>query len=69
MAYPSKRKIKKILRECQAKVEEMRGPLLELELADVFQELEENNRLEILEQENKYHGTWDWEYDLDPNEL
>ena len=64
----SKRKIKKILRECQAKVEEMRGPLLELELADVMLELEENNRLEILEEQNKYHGTWDWEYDPDPIE-
>ena len=62
-------RIDRVLAECQRRIEEMRTPLKEIDIQDILEGLDEEDRLEVSEQENKYHGTWDWEYDLDPVEM
>ena len=64
-----KRKIDKILEECQRRIDEMRRPLTELDMLEIIEDIEEDDRLTDLEEQNRYHCVTDWDYDLDPNEL
>jgi hypothetical protein len=62
-------KIEKVLAECQRRLDEMRCPLSAIDIEDAYNHIEEEERLEFLEEQNRYHGTYDWEYDTDPNEF
>ena len=60
----TQRKIRKVLKEIRTNLDNMGQPLTDMELDDI----QDDTRIEILEEANKYWGTRNIDYDLDPIE-
>ena len=58
----------RVMAKATQRIEEMRKPLTQIDLDEIFEEIDTEDTLEITENANRYHCVTDWENDPDPIE-